>query len=303
MVRVLVLGAFAATVWWFGPRAVAVLAARFDLAAANGPLVALDRVGFAAQPEWLDRELLLAVSASLSPLLQGEMPLHDEAAARQLCAALGATPWVRSVALDRLVPDRLQLQVDLRRPVLAVRSAEGDPLCLVDGEGTTLPWVETPLPQTFLYHEGGAPTMAFEPGRPAQDGRVRAAAAVAVEWRDQLAPLVDGCPALLEIDATNLGERWLRGPSYPEIRVKLRRADGGSVIFAYDRPVDSVLPRVPTATKATVLTNILAAHPGLAGLVAGDLRLARRWRDFLQPREATLRDPLGPWSELHPRGG
>jgi hypothetical protein len=251
----------------------------------------------------MDRELLLAVSTSLSPLLRTDIAMLDDVAGRQLRAALAATPWVREVTIDRVMPDRLQMQLELRRPVLAVRDADGDPVCLVDRDAVVLPWVETPLPVTFLYREGGPTGMAHEPGRPAADPRVRTAAAIAVEWRDAVAPLVVDCPALVEVDSTNVGERWLRGPSYPEIRVKLRRADGAAVIFAYGRPVDSALPRVLPQTKAGVLANILARYPGLQGLVAGDLRLARRWADYLQPRERDTRDPYGPWSELPPRGG
>ena len=126
--------------------------------------------------------------------------------------------------------------------------------------------------------------------------------AVAVEWRDELAPLVPGCPELLEVDATNLGEHWMRGRGYPEIRVKLRRDDGAGVIFAYDRPVDSILPRVPVRTKATVLSKVLAKHPRLSGLITGDLRLANRWADFLQPRGPGVPDPDGPWSDLDGNG-
>lgn len=302
-VRIFVLVAFAVTLWLCGPRAAAVLAARLQLGPDHGPTVDLDQVGFLAQPEWMDRSLLVAVSTSLSTLLHDDLAILDEAAGRQLRDALTAVPWVRSVGIDRLMPDRLQLQIELRRPVLAVRGADGDPICLADGDGIVLPWVDTPLPVTFLYREGGPPGMASEPGRPASDARVRTAAAIAVEWRDAVAPLVADCPALVEVDATNLGERWLRGPSYPEVRVKLQRADGGSVIFAYGRPVDSALPRVSAQTKAGVLANVLARFPGLQGLVAGDLRLARRWADYLQPRDRGVRDPHGPWSELQPRGG
>jgi hypothetical protein len=70
------------------------------------------------------------------------------------------------------------------------------------------------------------------------------------------------------------------------------------VVFQYDRPVDSPLPRVPVKTKAEVLAKILARYPRLDGLVAGDLRMSQRWADWLQPRGAGLRDPEGPWNEL-----
>lgn len=299
MVRIVVVGAFLGTVWLYGPRAVDVLAARVHGAAHLSPAVVLDRVGYLDRPQWLDRPVLLAVSAALAPCLDGDLPILDDEGQRQLRARLLAVPWVAGVTIARAFPDRLRLRCDLRRPVLAVRAADGSPLCLVDREGVMLPWVDTEVPATFLHREGGAPTLAVVPGQQAPDRRVRVAAAIAVEWRDELAPQVDACPPLLEVDATNLGERWLRGPSYPEVRVKLRRADGASVVFAYDRPVDSDLPRIPVHTKATVLRQILAAHPGLAGLVAADLRFSRRWADYLQPRPANRQDPNGPWNELH----
>lgn len=302
--RVVVLGAFATTLWLCGPRAANVLAAKLRPDPARSPAVALDSVGFVARPEWMDGPLLLAVSASLSPWLQGELRILDEDGARLMVAGLRSVAWVADVGVERMFPDRFRLRVELRRPVLAVRDADGAPLCLVDRAATMLPWVDTPLPVTFLHREGGAGTMVNTAGQVAGDPRVRAAAAIAVEWRDDVAPQVAGCPRLVEVDATNLGERWLRGPSYPEIRVKLARADGAGVVFAYDRPVDSPLPRVPTSTKVTVLGCILQRHPGLAGLVAGDLRLLRRWADYLQPRANGVRDPIGPWADLEsPRGG
>ncbi|MEO6595208.1 MAG: FtsQ-type POTRA domain-containing protein, partial [Planctomycetota bacterium] len=247
---------------------------------------------------WVDPALLLSISSALSPWLRDEVPILDEARSRQLRDGLASVPWVREASIERVFPDRFKLHLDLRRPVLAVRDAEGAPLCLVDRDAVALPWVDTPLPVTVLHREGGAPSMAVELGQPVAEGRVRAAAGIAVEWRDELLPLVPECPALLEVDATNLGERWLRGPSYPEVRVKLRRSDGAGVVFAYGRPLDSPMPRVPVRTKATVLGQILRQHPGLQGLVAGDLRLSRRWADYLQPRASGVRDPNGPWSEL-----
>ncbi len=304
LVRVVVVGAFVLTVWLGGPKAAAVLAARFEASSRQSPTVVLDRAGVVAQPDWMDRPLLLAVSAALSPWLAGEVAILDDAAQRQLRDGLAAVPWVRAVGVERVFPDRLRLRCELRRPVLAVRDAEGRPLCLVDDTGLALPWVDTPsVPVTFLHHEGGAGTMKVVPGAPVTEPRVRAAAGIAVEWRDQLAPLVSGCPALLEIDATNLGERWL-GPRFPELRIKLRRDDGAGVVFAYDRPVDSPLPRVPVLTKAKVLGNVLAKYPGLGGLVAGDLRFSIRWLDYLQPRPLGVRDPFEPWNALPPaRGG
>lgn len=294
-VRVFVLSAFALTVWLFGPRAVDVLAARFQNVSRNSPLVELDRVGFVARPEWMDSPLLLAVSTALSPWLFDEVPILDDGVLLRLRDGLQSVPWVRSANVERVFPDRLRLQVELRRPVLAVRDADGAPLCLVDREAIVLPFVETPLPMTRLLREGGAPSMSVVVGRVAADPRVRAAAAIVGEWHAEVAPLVADCPSLLEVDATNLGERFARLPGLPEIRVVLRRGDGAGVGFAYDRPVDSPMVRVPAATKAAVLTSILGKHPRLDGLIAGDLRFRKRWADYLQPRASGMRDPFGPW--------
>ena len=302
-VRVFVLGAFAATVWFCGPNAAAVLAARFGSEPQPGPMVSLDRVGFHDRPDWLEGQMLVAVAESVSPWLGDEVGILDEPASRRMRDGLMSTVWVRDVRVERVFPEQFRLHLSLRRPLLAVYSSDNKPLCLVDEHSMMLPWVECSLPTVRLYHEGGSPTMAVTIGERTNEPRVRVAVGIAKEWQGELVPLVSDCPRLLEVDATNLGERWIRGPQYPEVRVHLKRADGRQVIFGYGRPVDSPLARVPVGSKAKVLTKILAAHIGLQGLVAGDLRFSRRWADYLQPRKPGVPDPNGPWKELLPPEG
>ena len=296
--RVLVLGAFAVTVWFCGPRAAEVLAAKFGSGSQPGPTVALDRVGFVERPDWLTDEMLLSVAETVSPWLSDEVGILDEATSLRLRDGLLSTPWARSVRIERVFPDRFRLNLELRRPVMAVHAGDDEPLCLVDAAGFMLPWSDSELPVVRLYRDGGSPTMAVSYGERARARRVLAAAQVVEEWRREVAPLVRDCPRLVEVDATNLGERWIVGVQYPEIRVVLARDDGELVSFAYGRPPDSPLPRVPARTKALVLDNIVRERPGLAGLVAGELRLARRWKDYLQPRDPRLPDPVGEWSKL-----
>ena len=298
VVRLVVLTAFVLTVWLCGPKAAEVLAARFDQAAQHSPLVQLDRVGIAEKPDWMDGKLLLAVSAALAPWLSADIPILDDRGQRELRDGLAAVPWLRAVDVQRVFPDKLRLACELRRPVLAVHAGDGAPLCLCDSECVQLPYVETTLPVVQLTAPGGPTTMVVAPGTRCDERRVVAAVAIALEWRDQVAPLVRDCPRLLEVDASNLGERYVRGPSYPEIRVKLARLDGAGVVFNYDRPLDSPLQRLPVTTKAEVLRKVIAAHPGLSGLVGGDLRFQKRWADYLQPRPAGARDPNEPWTNL-----
>ncbi|MGC6487471.1 MAG: hypothetical protein ACON4Z_07490 [Planctomycetota bacterium] len=297
-VRVFVLAAFVATVWLFGPRAADVLAARLKGAARPGPAVQLDRVGFLERPAWMEDEMLLSVCETVSPWLSDEVGILDEATAVRLRDGLVSTPWVRSVRVERVFPDRFRLHLDLRRPTIAVHAGDDSPLCLLDEDGVMLPWSSSALPIVRLYRDGGSPTMAVSFGERARERRARVAAAVVSEWQADVAPLVKDCPRLLEVDATNLGEQWVVGMQYPEVRVVLARADGAPVSFAYGRPPDSALPRVPARTKALVLDNIVREFEGLSGLTAGDLRLARRWKDYLHPRDPRLPDPIGSWRKL-----
>lgn len=297
-IRISVLSAFFLTVWFAGPRAAEVLAAKFQSPVETSPPVALDRVGFVDRPEWLDGPLLLEVASALSPWLSDDVHILDEPTSRRLRDGLESVPWVERVRIARLFPNQFRLHVDLRRPVLAVHDENDTPLCLVDRHGVMLPFFAMQLPRVRLYRETGPPTIDVLPGRRSDEPRVRAAAEVACEWRDEVAPKVVDCPRLLVVDTTNLGENWAVGPEYPEVRVHLERDDGAEVVFAYGRPVKAALPRVPTTTKAAVLGKVLERHPALAGLVAGDLRFERRWADYLQPRPPGVPDPFGGWSEL-----
>lgn len=299
-VRVIVVATFVATVWLYGPKAATVLAARLGGEPATGPMVTLDHVGFGDSPEWLSQPMLIAVAESVSPWLGSEIGLLDEEPSRRMRDGLAGTPWVRDVRVERVFPDRFRLHLELRRPVLAVVSADSEPLCLVDVDGVMLPWVDNSLPFLRLYRDVGSPTMTVQHGAQSDEPRVHVAAHIATEWRAQLAPLVPECPRLLEVDATNIGERWIRGPEYPEVRVHLQRGDGQQVIFGYGRPVNSQLDRVPVTSKAQVLRKILRQHPALAELVAGDLRFAVRWADYLQPRKPGVPDPNGPWKAQQP---
>jgi hypothetical protein len=268
--RIVVWGAFVAVAWAFGPRAVTVLGSRISHSAQKSPPVEFDHVGFVSRPPWLDGALLLAVSRDLQPFLVGSSPILDDAAARQLLAGLETVPWVEETRIERAYPDRFRVRFGLRRPVLSVRDADDAPLCLVDRHGLALPWVDgVRLPTVVLRREGGGGTMQGRIGEVVAEDRVLAAAAIAVQWRDEIEPAVPGCP---------------RSAEYPEVRVVLARGDGAPVVFGYGRPVGAALPCVPCAQKARVLNAILREFPALQGLSAGDLRFELRWRSWLQPR-------------------
>ncbi len=282
ILRAGVLGAFAATLWLAGPRAWRVVGGQLQKPVHASAAVELGRVGFLRKPEWAVGALFLSMLRDLQPRLEGRLDLLDNDAAQRLAEQLRASPWVAAVDLQRAFPDKLGLELSLRRPVLEVLAPDGGSAeSLVDATGICLPWVAgTGLPVT----ERVVGTEAGRAGEPHPDEVVRAAAGVAAEWGTVIAPQVEGAPDLVLVDARNLHYRYTRDPYAAEVRVGLRRGDGETAFFAYGRPPGAVAPRVDAAVKVTVLRSILAEFPGLAGLQSGELRLINRWRTYLQPR-------------------
>ena len=76
------------------------------------------------------------------------------------------------------------------------------------------------------------------------DPRVLAAAAVAVEWRDAVAPGLTRPLPLVEVDASNLHYRLLADRRTSQVRVVVRRGDGGEARLDYGQPPNQPLPRV-----------------------------------------------------------
>ena len=159
--------------------------------------------------------------------------------------------------MERVFPDRFWIHMELRRPSLSVHRRRHAALPR-RRPGQYVAVVAESAAYRAAYREGGSPTMAVSFGERARECRVTVAAMVAAEWRAQVVPLVKSCPDLLEVEVSNLGAVDRRH-AVSRIRVVLARADREPV-FAYGRPPDSPLPRVPARTKALVLDNILRAH-------------------------------------------
>ena len=294
VVRCLVFGTLALTLWLAGPTAWRKVAARIQTRKAEGPPVELDRVAIDAGPSWLRGDLLLAVMSELEPRLQGRAALLDEVAAQALRARLVTSPWVREVELRHVYPDRFGLSLTLRRPVLLVcEEGSGETVALVDRDGIALPPIQgLELPRTLLG--GGWRPGSQRPVRIGQrhpDPAVRAAAEVAVEWAESIAPSVPDAPRLLEVDGRNVDYGLLADGRQPEVQVVLEREDGEWVSLAYGHHPSSRYERLDAEVKVQILAKILAAHPGLRGLTGGDLRFANRWEQYIRPYRGA--DPWG----------
>jgi hypothetical protein len=297
LARCLVLSALVATVWLAGPRAYAALASRLAArAGAASPLVDLGRVGILELPAWLRGPLLLACLEDLSPRLSGMVAIMDEGAALRTKALLEASPFVRQVRLSRAFPDRFVTTLGLREPVLEVHARQDAgaqdpvPLAYLDRDGVLMPAAgRLGLPRVLAIED----PRKSQIGSVAEDPRLRAAAAVAVEWNELVLPKSPrDTPRLREVDASNLGMRFLADGKYSEIVLGLERPDHQLAWLAYTHPPGSKSPRVGPEVHARVLTALLKEHPRLEGVEFADLRLERRWRDWVRTTGPVAEDPV-----------
>lgn len=289
----LVLGGLAATLFFAGPSAWTVLARQVERATSDGSVsrVAVERVGFRQRPAWLHDDLLVEMLRDISPRLRGEVAITDDQGGRALEEELQSSPFLETATLRRAFPDRFRAELRVRRPVLEVRVGEAEvPHVLVDRAGVCLP----PVPDLGLPHTSlpWSPPAAELVGQVHPDPRVRAAAGVACEWRDEIAPQAPGAAELVEIDTTNLRYRRLAhgdpaglrpgSPLWSEVIVGLESAEGRVVPFAYGHPPETEARRVASATKARILRSVLGEFPGLETVAGGDLRFPNRWRDWVR---------------------
>lgn len=286
LVRIVVLGAFVATLILAGPTAWRSASAQLRRAGGGGAgvPVAMDRVSAFHGPDWLRGPLLRVVLEDLEPRLRGEVRLMDDDGARRARERISKSPFVTDVRLERSFPDRFRVMLDLRRPEVQIVADEAV-VALLDADGHTMPAFGIPVDLPQVVVDGYSPPVplgAARIGAAFPDPRIVAAAAVAREWREIVAPEVGAAaPPLQAVDARNVGWHWIADLSTSQMMVGVGTVDGRTCWFHYGlADVDG--GRIGAATRAEVLRSVVAAHPGLRGLVAGDLRLRNRWRDLLR---------------------
>jgi hypothetical protein len=188
--------------------------------------------------------------------------------------------------LVRHFPDRFRVAIGVRRPRLDV-VVDDRVVAMVDGDGIALPPSPTAsgLPRTVVRQGPTAPAGGVRYGAAFPDDRVLAAAAVAREWYEHVAPSLESPPELVEVDAANLGWRFIGDPEYSQVVVGVARADGGVVHLHYGLAWRQGGP-VAAEVKAAVLAEMLAEHPGLLGLAGGDLRRRNLWRHCVVPDDS-----------------
>ena len=247
------------------------------------PQVDLARVGVLEVPAWLRGSLLEAYLTDLAPRLSGQVAIMDEAQALAAKQRLLASPFVAKVGLQRVFPDRFRAELSLREPrmeVYRLRDADvpsAEPIAYLDRDAVLMPPLgRLGLPRVLSAAKPGPESM----GKQAEDDRLRAAVAVAIEWQEQVLPLCPvKTPPLVEVDASNLGYRMLGDQVFSEVQIGLARVGGKTAWLAYTHPPGSKWPRVAKEVLAGVMTAILEKHRGLEFVEHADLRFQKRWMD------------------------
>jgi hypothetical protein len=309
--RLIVLSAFAATVWFAGPTAWRRVGGWLgDGAAArtsstetsnaetsntetssSATTVDPRRVQAVSGPRWMGSDYASSLLRELDGVTATapDFDLRDLAAVEAFRKTLTTLPFASGVEIERLRDGRVRAYVTLRRPELELRTVSGGAFATVDAHGVLLPPVggeDGDLPACELPDGTERVVGAVvQHGERFPDDRVVAAAAVAHEWRVEFSEPARAAnielPALGAVDASNLGLMRLPAP-WSEVLVGLERGDGrGLAWFAYGRAPDDPRERVSIAVKRRVLMGVLKLHPGLRGVQRGDLRMENTWRDWI----------------------
>src|SRR5688572_20140416 len=250
----------------------------------------------ASAPAWFDgpiEENLRAALAALAPA-----PLRDDDDVSELLNSLaGASGWIRSLdRVEKRYPNRLEIEVTLRRPVALLETE--DELVLVDAEGV----VVAPAAEAGRFlerHElplvhGPRPLADGTPGTIVRDRWLEEGLRVALELAPHRGTLAD---RMLHLDVIDVSAQ--ASPSRSESQhggalteVELWTREGIAIEWGRSstHPQFGALELPPDA-KVRALLRVAAKHPELAGI--------RRIRlQFDQP--FVIRDETSPVARLGP---
>jgi hypothetical protein len=214
-------------------------------------------------PKWLQhrhedvqRIRMLASSLEGRSLLEKDLPSRLAAAYRQ-------SPWVRRVrSVRRKFPDRVVVDLEIRKPFASVRIGTNGGFFQVDREGIRLPIVEQPKPPEKLPVILMPETDSPEPGLPFDD-RAPGDAVEVLETLQRFMQVIPPSDALKVVGIkagprSRLGRDRVRELTiYCRSREgKLTRVDWGYHFRDMEVPPDGLLA---TADKLELLENYLAA--------------------------------------------
>ncbi len=259
-VRVAILGLLLACGIWFLPRVAPLAQAR-----EQGFLVDPIHVDAAVAPDWFEGAIEEQLRASLAEL--APTPLRDDREVNELVASLQrSSGWIGSIdRVEKRYPNRLEIEVALREPVVLLRSAGG--LVLVDAEGFVVAPADEgaaflAMHELPLLHGVEAPRDA-EPGLRIRDERIDEGLRVACE----LAPHQESLAARdLGVAVINLlPQERLGGRAITEVELYTRSGLAIEWGRSSTHPRFGALEPTPDV-KVRGLLRVAAFHPELAGI-------------------------------------
>lgn len=249
-----------------------------------------------SSPDWLAPAMARAFYGSYASVAGEPFSLLEADLLRSWVERLRALPWVAQLEVEPLYPDRVRLDLELRRPQAAV--ADGASLRLIAADGTVLPLLAPDAVLTVdpaQRFEAAAAEAADLPPRPfdlpwlvglapldTDRDAARAGAALVTEWRMEAEPLLrrlvdrGAIPRLLAVQVENHGLRLDRAVS--EYSLVLRSSDRRPVRVAWGHAPGGPFPsRIAIEDKVWILSKALQRFPGLRGVVSLDARYRTDW--------------------------
>jgi len=217
-------------------------------------------------PRWLPDSLAQQLREDLRGL--PTVSIFDPALESKLVAGLSQSPWVGEVRrIERIFPDRVRVDLSLRRPVAACNVGEVRVLLDEDGRALARESVRKPtaFPYDVLHIEGVKLDQPPAAGDLCGQEGVRAGVLAAAEllaheslWRDRVPDV--------RVRAVDVARRG-RTEAAPDGEVFLRTRS--QVLIRWGRPAKAETYGIlepPVAAKIDNLARVNELYPGLRGL-------------------------------------
>ena len=230
-------------------------------------------------PLWLRPEMARSIYESYQERSGPPFSLLDRQRLAAWLGRLKGISWVREARIDVRLPNEVDLDLDLRRPV-AVVARRVPTLLATDGVELRQRWARAPSPGASSDLPFGLPWVLSAPSAEA----LREAARLPARWHKALARIRgwEGAelwlPTLVAIDARGHRDSRRSAEAWEaEFDFVVLAGRGHEVRLAWGHAPDSRFREISWEEKASVLRTLLEAHPKLDGILSADLRYPDSW--------------------------
>lgn len=284
------------------------------------------RVGLGeARPAWLEAPMARALFGSYLVAAGEPFSLLDQEALDAFLARVRGLPWVAAFDARPKLPNGLELDLVLRRPVATALDRAGRLFCLA-GDGTRLPLDTVPARRWFSKELGtllqagqmapdsetaiASPTLPFglpllfglallagdvfsgDTSKSADANPVHRAAAALLSRLDRdFFPWLRSRLALENLELPDFLGLDCSNFDYQlaldraEFRLIFLSGEQRPVLLEWGHSATSRFEVIAWERKARIFLRILKEWPAFAGLRSADLRFENLWRERIVPRE------------------